>query len=137
MKFHVFVKPNAQRRRSECTKVHDQARMPIATKQMGHDDTPSFSCRTVAYIPSLLSPCHRSYPGSLGAAPWASRKGAHADGLRSSRKQMLRKKCYVVRKKNHVVRKLFYVASIFLNPRSPRHHDAAPMTSERPTYALR
>ena len=24
-------------------KVHDQARMPIATKQIGHDDTPSLA----------------------------------------------------------------------------------------------
>ena len=29
------------------------------------------------------------------------------------KKEMLRKKFYVVRKKNHVVRKIFYVASIF------------------------
>ncbi|MDD6921677.1 MAG: hypothetical protein PUI86_04760 [Bacteroidales bacterium] len=29
------------------------------------------------------------------------------------KKEMLRKKVYVVRKKNHVVRKIFYVASIF------------------------
>ena len=66
--------------------------------------------------------------------PWevsstASIFGGEGDG----KKEMLRKKFYVVRKKNHVVRKLFYVASIFHTPRSPRHHYAAPMTTERPT----
>ncbi len=35
------------------------------------------------------------------------------NGAGDGKKEMLRKKFYVVRKKNHVVRKLFYVASIF------------------------
>ena len=39
----------------------------------------------------------------------SSISGGAVDG----KKEMLRKKLYVVRKKNHVVRKLFYVASIF------------------------
>ena len=35
------------------------------------------------------------------------------NGAGDGKKEMLRKKFYVVRKKNHVVRKKFYVASIF------------------------
>ncbi|MCI6725630.1 MAG: hypothetical protein MR446_04200, partial [Bacteroidales bacterium] len=44
--------------------------------------------------------------------PFADRLGVFG-GEGDGKKEMLRKKFYVVRKKNHVVRKLFYVASIF------------------------
>ena len=73
-------------------------------------------------------------PWKKVSTPWTLSSTASISGGAAERcNGVLRKKYHVVRKKNHVVRKLFYVASIFHTPRSPRHHDAAPMTTERPT----
>ena len=73
-------------------------------------------------------------PWKKVSLPWELSSTASISGGAAEKcNGVLRKKYHVVRKKNHVVRKLFYVASIFLTPRSPRHHDAAPMTTERPT----